>query len=212
MTKISRPLDLSLDQISELRRAIDRTRKEVKVDKKTEHQRELIAAFARRLDDVPQEMIDEIKKIVFKSVSGDAPFQRTRRGILVPPLSTASIREYAERIRPVFIPIERIAFPIVEVIEWSLQKIDPDFVFDVQEISVMGQDEGRVPINGNELILRSDVYEGACQGNPRDIFTITHEFAHYLSIEIYLSLALALIMKKCILIVSGRLILSQEVF
>lgn len=180
LLKISRALNLSTDEIKDLRRAVDKTRTEVRVDRKDEHQRELIAAFARQLDDVPQSMLDELKKIVLKSISGEIPFQRKRRGIFVPPLSTPVIRSYAEKIRSIFVSDSKVEFPIIDVIELAMIKIDPDFVFDVQDSEAMGLDEGRVPIGNNELVLRLDVYERACSGSPRDIFTAAHEFAHYL--------------------------------
>jgi len=180
LTKISRSIPLSLEEISTLRKAIDRTRTEVRVNKKSEQDRELIAAFARRLDDVPAEIIDELRKIVMKSHSGEVPFRRKRKGIFVDPLSTSSIRAFAEKIRNIFVGENIIAFPIVEVLEWGLMKFDKEFVFDVQEASLLGADEGRVPIREKQLILREDVYVGACKRNPRDIFTTAHEFAHYL--------------------------------
>lgn len=35
----------------------------------------MVAAFARKLDDLPPEFLDEIKKRVFKSDDGDIPFR-----------------------------------------------------------------------------------------------------------------------------------------
>jgi hypothetical protein len=39
----------------------------------------------------------------------------------------------------------------------------------VRPVKEMGDDEGLVPINRNQLILREDVYEGACADSPRDL-------------------------------------------
>ena len=180
LVKISRAINISNEEVANLRKAIDRTRKEVRVDDKPDHQRELIAAFARKLDNVPPSLIEELKKIVLKSGDGEVPFARKRRGIFVPPLSTAVITGYAEKVRSIFIGDDTVEFPIIDVIETGICKIDPDYIFDVQDKDEMGHDEGRVPIGKNEIILRLDVYEGACAGDPRSRFTAAHEFAHYL--------------------------------
>jgi transcriptional regulator with XRE-family HTH domain len=79
VVKISRALELRAEYIAKLRRAADRTRKEIRVDNKTEEDRELIAAFARRLDEVPSAPIERLKKLLLKSISGEIPFQRKRQ-------------------------------------------------------------------------------------------------------------------------------------
>jgi transcriptional regulator with XRE-family HTH domain len=91
---VGRAMGLSAEELSILRKAADRTRKEVKVEKLPEDQRELVAAFARRIDKVPAEMMANLKKIILKALSGEQPFHRTRRGIVVPPLSTDVIRGF----------------------------------------------------------------------------------------------------------------------
>lgn len=74
----------------------------VSIEKLPENQREIVAAFARRLDKVPPEMMAELKKIVLKSLDNERPFHRTRRGIVVPPVSTQNLRKFAEQVRSVF--------------------------------------------------------------------------------------------------------------
>ena len=64
---MARAMDLSATEIKELRRAADRTRKEVVVERLPEDQRELVAAFARRIDELPSNMMADLKKIVLKS-------------------------------------------------------------------------------------------------------------------------------------------------
>ena len=180
--KISRAFEWPKEDLALLTRAVDQTRKEVRMDNKKEDERELIAVFARKLDQVPPATIEELKKLFhLKSVSGDAPFERKRRGFVVPPLKTKTIRDYAERVRDAFVSNDQIAFPIIEVIEFGMCKmVDPNFIFDVWEIEDMRDDEGRVPVGGNELILRRDVYDGACHGKGRDRYTASHELGHYL--------------------------------
>ena len=88
---VSRAMELSAPDIRELRRAADRTKKEVTVEKLPEDQRELVAAFARKLDELPTDMMEKLKQIVLKS-DDEAPFVRKRRGFLVPPMSSDAIR------------------------------------------------------------------------------------------------------------------------
>src|SRR5262245_6994368 len=66
---LRRPLKLTADEVKELRRAADRTRKEVKVDELADDQRELVAAFARKLDNLPEELLNKIKTEVLKSLA-----------------------------------------------------------------------------------------------------------------------------------------------
>ncbi len=58
---VARAMKLTAEEIRELRRAADRTRKEVPVAKLDEDQRELVAAFARKLDELPSAMMADLK-------------------------------------------------------------------------------------------------------------------------------------------------------
>ncbi len=181
LSKISRSLEWTAGELALVRRAIEQSRKEVRLDGKSAEDRELIAAFARSIDKVPAATISQLKKLLLKSVQSEVPFQRSRRGIVVPPLGTAALRQFAESVRAAFVPEERVDFPIMDVIEFGIASVaDPNFVFDVQEVEEMGENEGLVPIGGCTLILRRDVYEGACQGGRRHRFTASHELGHYL--------------------------------
>lgn len=175
-----RAMDLTAEEIRGLRRAAERTRKEVRVDNLAGEQRELVAAFARKLDEVPDEIIEKLKTIVLKSIGSEIPFERKRRGIIVPPMSTEKLRRFAEQVRGLFVGDDKIDFPIMDVLEFKLQKIFPDYFIDVQDEDVMGEDEGRVLAGSNSIILRTDVYAGACRGDRRARFTACHEFGHYL--------------------------------
>jgi transcriptional regulator with XRE-family HTH domain len=177
---IGQSLDLTGDEIRKLRVAADQTRKEVRVDKLSSQDRELVAAFARRLDDVPETLRIALRKIVLKSQDSEVPFKRQRRGMLVPPMSIAKLRHFAEQVRDVFVEATTVAFPIMDVLEFRLGQVIPDFVLDVQDQDTMGQDEGRVVAGSPVLTLRSDIYEGAWNGVGRDRFTASHEFAHFL--------------------------------
>lgn len=177
---IGRQIQLSPDQIRDLRSAADQTRKEVRVEKLSHPDRELVAAFARQLDDVPSDLREQLKKIVLKSQEGETPFKRHRRGMWVPPVSTASLRDFAEKVRDIFVDATKVAFPIMSVLEFGLGQLLPDFVFDVQDPETMGRDEGRVIAGESTLILRTDIYVGAWNNVGRHRFTACHELGHYL--------------------------------
>jgi transcriptional regulator with XRE-family HTH domain len=179
---VARALELSTEELSTLRKAADRTRKHVMIERLPEHQRELVAAFARRLDNVPDDMMAELKKIILESVAGEQPFQRKRRGIVVPPMSTNALRNFAEKVRNAFVEEDQIEFPIMNVIEFKLAMILDGFYLDVRDAESMGDDEGRLIVSskGFALALREDVYLGAWEGNGRDRFTACHELGHLL--------------------------------
>jgi transcriptional regulator with XRE-family HTH domain len=173
-------MDLSTEEFATLRKAADRTRRHVTIEKLPEDQRELVAAFARRLDKVPADIMAQLKKIVLKSVSGEQPFQRYRRGIAVPALSTDIIRGFAEKVRSAFVEDGQIEFPIMDVIEFRMGMIFDGFYMDVRDRESMGEEEGRVIGGTTGLALREDVYEGAWRDNGRDRFTASHELGHFL--------------------------------
>jgi hypothetical protein len=161
-----------------LRKAADRIRKDVSIEKLPENQREIVAAFARRLDKVPPDMMAELKKIVLKSSDNEQPFHRTGRGIVVPPISTQNLRKFAEKVRSVFAEDDLIEFPIMDVLEFRLGTVFEGFYIDISEKESVGEDEGRVIGGTKGLALREDVYEGAW--GDRDRFTACHEFGHFL--------------------------------
>lgn len=177
---VGRAMELTTEELRELRRAADRARKEVRVDSLPEDQRELVAAFARRLDEVPADILADLRKIVLKSTSSDTPFFRKRRGVIVPPMSTATIRDFADKVRTAFVEDDVVDLPIMDILEFRMANLMDGFFVDVLTQNEMGDDEGRVIAGMNGIILREDVYEGAWKGNNRDRFTASHEFGHFL--------------------------------
>jgi transcriptional regulator with XRE-family HTH domain len=177
---VSRAMNLAPAELRELSKAADRTRREHRLTGKTEEQRELIANFARRLDEMDPVVIEKLRDILLKSSDGDEPFRRKRAGFEVPPKSAAVLRNNAEKVRSVFIDDNQVMFPIIDVLEFRLHKIVAEFEFQVRTREEMGDDEGSVPAGGNSLWLREDVYERACRGVGRDRFTACHELAHFL--------------------------------
>lgn len=177
--KVSKAMQLSTSELSALRKAADRTRHVVRIEKLPEDERELVSAFARRLDKVPPDIMAELKKIILKSSFGEQPFRR-RRGIIVPPRSTDAIRIFAEKVRSAFVEADIVPFPIMDVIEFRLGMIFDGFYIDVRDKESMGEDEGRVVGGTKGIALREDIYVGAWNGNGRDRFTACHELGHFL--------------------------------
>lgn len=176
---LQRALNLNKEEVRELRAGKERTREDVNVKHLGGEQRELVAAFARRLDELPANLIEELRKKVLKSVAGEEPFRRRRRGLLVPPKSNAVIEAIAGRVRSIFCDESIPSVPIIEILEFRLEKLDRDFRFEVRERSEMDHDEGRVVPAEKLLVLREDVYDAACRGEARARFTACHELAHY---------------------------------
>jgi Zn-dependent peptidase ImmA (M78 family)/transcriptional regulator with XRE-family HTH domain len=173
-------MNLTAEQAEELQRAADQTRGEVKVDHLPMNQRELVAAFARKVDALPPDFMEQLRKQILKAVEGETPFRRKRRGALVAAQSTANLRSFAEQVRGVFVTPDRIDFPIMDILEFHLGAIFPGFAVVPCSHSEMGDDEGRVIPGFDAIFLREDVYEGAWDGIGRFRFTACHELAHYL--------------------------------
>lgn len=99
-----------------------------------------------------------------------------KTGIKVPPRSRDGIYQVARKIRSVFlldgpyVPIEKIYEVLLDIL--------PGFNFEVVSKSVLGSEHGRTYPNKKLIMIREDVYEGACRGNPRDRFTMAHELGH----------------------------------
>lgn len=178
--ELSRGLDLTKQEIAELTKAKARTNSFVSVKHLPAEQREMVAAFARRMDEIPSEILDEMRKSLLKSMDDEIPFRRKRRGILVPAMSKAKIETLASKVRTIFCDNSVFSIPIIHIIEFHLEKVFPEFDFQIWERDIMGGDEGRVVPHTNKLILREDVYSDACRGEARARFTACHELGHYL--------------------------------
>jgi hypothetical protein len=103
--------------------------------------------------------------------------------IEVPPLSRGDIRRYADLIRNLAfreLGISSAYFPIVDIVERLLPRIDPDFHLEILEAEEMGDVHGLTVPSQHVIKLREDVYEGACNGGGRDRMTVGHELGHYI--------------------------------
>lgn len=177
---ISDVLRLSTDETKTLKTAADQTMKEVKVDRLSGDHRELVAQFARTVDELPSDFLDILRKQIYRSYVGERPFNRRRRGLMVTATSTKDLRRFSEQVRAVFVGPSQIEFPIMDVLEFRLQKLLPDYFLRIGDAGTMGGDEGRVHAGESWIMLRQDVYEGAWNGQGRHRFTAAHELGHYL--------------------------------
>lgn len=95
-------------------------------------------------------------------------------------LSRNEIRLIAKRLRKIF-NIKGYCFPIVKFLDVVLPTIDEEF-----SLSIVEPDEitpGHYAItypDTHEMVVRSDVYEKAINGDGRSRFTLAHELFHYL--------------------------------
>lgn len=102
-----------------------------------------------------------------------------KNGTIVPPQSTKDIYIIAEVIRsvfsemmalPLYVPIDRIYEVLPELIE--------GFSFEVVTKADIGDDHGLTYPGKQIILIREDIYDGACRGNGRDRFTMAHELGH----------------------------------
>lgn len=96
------------------------------------------------------------------------------------PLSRNDIRRKADVIRVVEGCTGSLYFDIIHFIEITLPKIDDDFSFVVKSKSELGECHGLTFPERNEMQIREDVYNRACNGSGRDRLTIAHELFHLL--------------------------------
>lgn len=96
-----------------------------------------------------------------------------------PPLSWAKVDGLADKLRA-NLQLARVPYlPIVEIMEKICYERLELFEFQVRDRSEMGSDEGLTCPCGEFIRIRSDVYEGACDGSVRPRFTLSHELGHF---------------------------------
>ncbi len=185
VTRVAQSLQLEIPEIRSLRSAAEQTRKEVRVEHLRPQEREMVAAFARNLSDLPPDMLAKIRKAlqkasdeeVLKSSEEEIPFRRKRLGMMVPPTSAAKIEQASALVRQFFCPDGMEYVDIIRILE-RLHLFNDRYSFEVLDRTEMFTDEGRVVPSSLTLYLRADVYEKACQGDARSRFTACHELGH----------------------------------
>lgn len=85
----------------------------------------------------------------------------------VPPLSRNAVRGLTSKLRSM-LKIHDLYFPVIEMLEFALPQILPNFSFETASEKEMGGTHGLTMPQDSLIILREDVYEGAHAGNGRD--------------------------------------------
>ena len=94
------------------------------------------------------------------------------------PCSRGSLRQIAKNIREQLHLKHKLYFPIVEVI--VILAANGELDYEIVSEGEMTDTYGTTNTVKNIMKIRQNVYEGAIKGNPRDRFTLCHEFGHWL--------------------------------
>jgi uncharacterized protein DUF955 len=99
----------------------------------------------------------------------------------VPAMSRQTIRGFATAVRFAARGPAGTRFDIVDMLENAMYEIDPGYNLEVAEYDDLGSATHGLTIPSEKtIIIREDIYEGACNGHGRDRFTLAHELGHYL--------------------------------
>ena len=101
-------------------------------------------------------------------------------GYIAKATSRAEIRGLARVIRKIQGTGRELYFPILDFVEKTLPRINPNFSFCVGTMKEMGECEGLTLPERREIVIREDVYEKAKAGDGRARLTVAHELYHYL--------------------------------
>lgn len=104
--------------------------------------------------------------------------------IEVPGHSRGDIQKMADRVRTLFGVSPERSFPIVQLLEALGTPFGEDKA-PVLEVEIVPDEE--LPDNyaeyhpiSNTMLIRESVYDGACNDNGRDRFTLAHELGHFI--------------------------------
>lgn len=98
---------------------------------------------------------------------------------IAPALSRVAIEQLANDIRTKF-NCSGCYFDIVSFVEMVIPSIDDSFNYDYVEANELpNRTYAYYDSNANQIKVLTSVYEGACNDNGRDRFTIAHEVGHY---------------------------------
>lgn len=97
------------------------------------------------------------------------------------PRSKARIRAFADKVRDIFGFSLEEKIPVMKIFETMCSGLNEgDFEYEIVPIMEM-PDKYAETIPEKRLVrIREETYYGACNGNPRDLFTVSHEIGHIL--------------------------------
>ncbi len=96
------------------------------------------------------------------------------------PTSRKKIRVIAQTLRKLSGLEDKIYVPIIHLLELWLPIVEENFTYEVVSKTELDGEYAVTYPEQNKIAIREDVYERACNGVPRDRFTIAHEIGHLL--------------------------------
>lgn len=97
------------------------------------------------------------------------------------PLSRKDIRVYAKKLRKILHMSDAVCFDIVRVAEVFFPLMFGEkYSFEILPKEEMGHNHGLTNPETGKIMIREDIYDGACKGEGRDRLTIAHELGHFL--------------------------------
>lgn len=99
--------------------------------------------------------------------------------IVAKPRSRVAIRRLTKELRRMVGCEKVMKFPVLRFIELVMANPENGIDLEIMEPEEMKDTYGTTNTGSNKMRIRFDVYEGAVNGNPRDLFTLCHEVGHY---------------------------------
>lgn len=99
---------------------------------------------------------------------------------IVPPLDRNMIRKDIYHLRSILGLKDAMYFPIMEVLEWTIPQIDPEFYVEpVPDEKLIGMYAETIP-EQHTIRVKQSVYDAAYRGLPWARKIMAHELAHYI--------------------------------
>ncbi|WP_317855969.1 ImmA/IrrE family metallo-endopeptidase [Chakrabartyella piscis] len=92
--------------------------------------------------------------------------------------SRKDIENYVYQIKETLGLENRLCFPVIQFLELIIPNLIDNFNYEIVDDKDLTDKYAETIPSKNLIRIRNDVYEGACNNNPRDRFTIAHEIGH----------------------------------